>query len=362
MSVTAEIIDILDENGEVIGNVPREEAERDNHVTANVLVFLFTPAGKVWVQLRPKSKKHFPGMWDISACGGVHSGETPAKAAARETLEEAQLKVQLQHVESFLNVFPGQNGEEMRRMSHLFVGITDELPQADGVEVDGFKLWDPIKLRSDVEQNPGVYVPSFIVELDKALEAYQMSGRAPRLLKRTMFGNPVLRQTARRLSNAEISSAEIQELITDLRYTLAKKKYGVGLAAPQVGESVALSAIGIKPTPARPKLDPLNMVIINPVITETFGRRIGMWEGCMSCGMGKDTLFAKVPRYKKVKLAWYDEHGKHHEKAFEGFAAHVIQHETDHLNGVLFVDRVRDTKTYMMASEYRKRIANSKKV
>jgi peptide deformylase len=69
------------------------------------------------------------------------------------------------------------------------------------------------------------------------------------LLKLTRFGNPILREPTRRLSNSEIKSAQIQSLIRDIRHTNGLKKYGVGLAAPQVGESVALSVIGIKPTP-----------------------------------------------------------------------------------------------------------------
>jgi peptide deformylase len=178
-----------------------------------------------------------------------------------------------------------------------------------------------------------------------------------KILRRTQFGNPILRQVARRLSEDEIKSDDIQRLIANMRHTLVKKKYGVGLAAPQVGESVAISVIGIKPTPTRPNLKNYDMNIINPVITETFGSQTGMWEGCISCGTGNGMLFAKALRYKKVRLQWHDEKAQRHERIFDGFTAHVIQHETDHLNGVLFVDRVRDSKTYMTASEYKKRVA-----
>lgn len=183
-----------------------------------------------------------------------------------------------------------------------------------------------------------------------------MKAMADQLLRPTVFGNPLLREKAKRLGKSDIVSEDIQQLIADMKHTLEKKKYGVGLAAPQVGQGVALSVIGIKATPSRPDAEPFSTVIINPEVVETFGKRTGMWEGCISCGTGNSTLYGKVPRYRKVRLKWFDEAARQHERTFEGLAAHVIQHEVDHLNGVLFVDRVRDTKTYMMAGEYRKRI------
>ncbi len=186
-------------------------------------------------------------------------------------------------------------------------------------------------------------------------------GNNPKLLRRTVFGNPILRHPAKKLSRQEILSSEIQQLIADMRYTVAKKKYGVGLAAPQVGVSVALSVIAIKPTPTRPHLEPFESVIINPEIIEYHGRRQGMWEGCISCGTGNDTLYAKALRYKTITLRWLNERGEQHEQMLSGFPAHVAQHEVDHLNGILFVDRVRDAATFMMAAEYRKRIIKTRK-
>ncbi len=170
------------------------------------------------------------------------------------------------------------------------------------------------------------------------------------------FGNPILRENARRLEPTEILSSKIQTLIKDMYYTLKVKQYGVGLAAPQIGNPVALSVVGIKPTPTRPNLEVFDTVLINPVIIETFGRRSQMWEGCVSCGEGKNTLYAKVPRYKSIRLKWLDEKAIEHDEILKGFVAHVAQHETDHLNGVLFVDRVKDPKTYMLGDEYKKRI------
>lgn len=181
-----------------------------------------------------------------------------------------------------------------------------------------------------------------------------------KILKVTRFGNPILRSQTKRLTLEQIKSREIQGLIENMRYTLLKKEYGVGIAAPQVNVDVALSVIGIKPTPNRPNLEPFETVIINPEIIETYGNKRRLWEGCVSCGMGNDTLFAQVARYKRIKLRWIDEKAIRHEEVLEDFVAHVAQHEVDHLNGVLFVDRVKDSSTYMMADEYRKRIVNKK--
>ena len=164
-----EIIDVLNDNGEVIDTITREQAENGNHTTENVLIFIFNSLGQVWVQLRPKTKKHYPGMWDISACGGVLSGENHAECASRETLEETGLQPELHYVETFLNVFPGDNGETRKRLSHLYVGISDQQPQTNE-EVDEFKVWHPRELRDDIQNNPDAYIPSFMIELDKAVE------------------------------------------------------------------------------------------------------------------------------------------------------------------------------------------------
>lgn len=175
-----------------------------------------------------------------------------------------------------------------------------------------------------------------------------------KVLELTQFGNPVLRQVAQRLSADEITSPLVQDLIANMPFTLTSKKLGIGLAAPQVGESLALAVVHIQPTKLRPDVKSFELTIINPEITRTFGRRKQLWEGCISSGQGKTGLFAKVPRYKKIELSYLDENGKAHTKQFTGLPAHVIQHEVDHLNGVLFVDKVINTTTYMTYAEYLK--------
>jgi len=173
----------------------------------------------------------------------------------------------------------------------------------------------------------------------------------------TRFGNPILRQKTSDVTVDEIRSETIQQFIDELKVIIESKNYGVGLAAPQVGKSMRISVIDIKPTKLRPEVEKFSLTIINPVY-EGVGRRTPLWEGCLSSGAGKNTLYAKALRYKKIKATWVDESGAKHEQVLEGLPAHVFQHETDHLDGILFVDRVRDTKTYMMADEYRRRIIN----
>jgi peptide deformylase len=175
------------------------------------------------------------------------------------------------------------------------------------------------------------------------------------ILKLTYFGNPSLRKPVRNLSAKEIMSAEIQDLIADMRHTVDVKKYGVGLAAPQIGQAIALSIVSIKQTPSRPNTVNVEMVIINPKIVKTYGRRSQMWEGCISFGGGGLNFpYAKALRWSRVRVRYFDEKSKRHEKDFGGLLAHVLQHEIDHLHGILFVDRVKDSRTYAMVSEYKK--------
>ena len=155
---------------------------------------------------------------------------------------------------------------------------------------------------------------------------------------------------AQPLTSKEITAPFTQRLIEDMYYTLEKKRYGVGLAAPQVGSSLAIAVVGIKATPTRPGLKNEKLTLINPEIITFYGKKTGMWEGCIS----GSTLYAKAMRHKSIRIKWQDEKALMHEEDFDGLRAQVLQHEVDHLNGILFVDRVRDPKTYMTISEYKK--------
>lgn len=178
-----------------------------------------------------------------------------------------------------------------------------------------------------------------------------------KILKRREFGDPLLRKQARTLSNDEVLSEDTQTLIKNMRHTLIDIELGVALAAPQVGESVQLVVVAVRPTEHRKNVEPFDLVMINPEIIETFGKRTSMWEGCISSGKdGKAGLFAKVPRFKKVKVKYFDQQGEEHEDVFEELQAQIAQHEIGHLNGELFVDLVKDTKTYMTYDEYVKRV------
>lgn len=178
-------------------------------------------------------------------------------------------------------------------------------------------------------------------------------GQMAKVLRKTEFGNPILRNQNLKLSDKEILSPEIQQLVANMYYTLEHKKYGVGIAATQVGKNVAISVIDTKPTPTRPDLKRQKLTIINPIIVKTYGTKEPMWEGCIS----GSKLYALVPRYKKVRLRWKDEKAKLHQEDFGGFLAHVIQHEIDHLNGIIFLDKVEDTKSFMTFNEYKKMLA-----
>lgn len=145
-----------------------------------------------------------------------------------------------------------------------------------------------------------------------------------------------------------------------MSHTLVSEKLGVGLAAPQVGKSLAIAVIRIRPLPHRPKVKKLDLVLINPKVIEIAKTKKQMWEGCISAGLKSAGVFARVPRYQKVVVKYYDEIGRQHQRKLTGLPAQVVQHEIDHLDGTLFVDRVEDTKTYMTYSEYIKRIRDKK--
>lgn len=96
-------------------------------------------------------------------------------------------------------------------------------------------------------------------------------------LERVQFGDPVLREVSLELKADEILSREIQQLIKNMRHTLVDKKLGIALAAPRVGENIALVVVAVRPTDVRQDIEPFDAVLINPQITEKTGRRKSMW-------------------------------------------------------------------------------------
>jgi peptide deformylase len=161
------------------------------------------------------------------------------------------------------------------------------------------------------------------------------------LRKIAQLGEPVLRVPARRLAPEEIQSATIQTLITDMVETM-RDADGAGLAAPQVYEPYQLCLIELADNPRYPNLAPIPLTtLINPVITPLVSSElrdeeaIFVYEGCLSV----PGLRGRVRRPRKVRVQGLDGEGRPLDFTWEGFHAAVVQHEVDHLNATLFVDR-----------------------
>ncbi len=168
-----------------------------------------------------------------------------------------------------------------------------------------------------------------------------------RILPRTKFGNPILRKKTQSVSK-KVSDKFIQSMF----YTM-KRANGVGLAAPQVNKPWRLAVIEIKKTKTRPEIEPLGKtVIINPRIINHSKEVVNDWEGCLSL----PGIRGLVPRYKLITVTFTDTIGEKNILKLTGFQARVFQHEIDHLDGVLYIDRMRDLKTLMTLEEFKKRV------
>jgi len=167
------------------------------------------------------------------------------------------------------------------------------------------------------------------------------------ILKVARMGHPVLRARARALERAEITSPRIQKLIDDMIETMVEY-HGVGLAAPQVHESLRLfvAALDARESDAEEPSPPL--AIINPEITPLGSESVDDWEGCLSI----PDIRGRVPRAKEIRVRAYDRTGERIELRAANFSARVIQHETDHLDGVLFFDRMKGFETLTFLDEY----------
>ena len=162
------------------------------------------------------------------------------------------------------------------------------------------------------------------------------------------MGHPVLRRKARALDKSEIRSAAIQRLIDDMIDTMAEYR-GVGLAAPQIHESlrVFVAALnGDEEGEAGEADEPLTL--INPEITVIGSETVEDWEGCLSV----PDIRGRVPRAREISLRAWDRHGDRLDLRAHDFPARVIQHETDHLDGILFFDRMRSFETLTFLDEY----------
>jgi len=167
------------------------------------------------------------------------------------------------------------------------------------------------------------------------------------ILKVARMGHPLLRAKARPLERAEIRSASIQKLIDDMMETMSEY-HGVGLAAPQIHEGLRLFVAVIDDRNGDSEEEAEPMAIINPEISIVGTDVVEDWEGCLSI----PDIRGLVPRAREITLRAFDRTGARLELSASDFRARVIQHETDHLDGVLFFDRMRSFQSLTFLDEY----------
>jgi peptide deformylase len=168
------------------------------------------------------------------------------------------------------------------------------------------------------------------------------------ILKVARLGHPVLRRVAEVVPLTEISRPETQRFIDDMVETMHEYD-GVGLAAPQVHVSRQIAVIEAQSHPRYPDMAPIPLtVIINPVLTPVTEETAGDWEGCLSI----PDFRGLTPRSTAVRLEAYGRKGERIELTAKDFFARVLQHETDHLNGKVYLDRMRDFSTLAYLQEW----------
>lgn len=164
--------------------------------------------------------------------------------------------------------------------------------------------------------------------------------------KVTLLGHPVLRKVLRRLKPDEVRSDEIQRLVREMAATMQEYD-GVGIAGNQVGEDLAVFVMGL-PKGAKRLPGGIELtVVFNPEIRQIGTETEQDWEGCLSV----PDLRGPVTRMKKLELTGLGLDGKAFKKVYEGFPARVVQHETDHLNGLVYLDRMDGLKSLSYMSE-----------
>ncbi|MEN8121246.1 MAG: peptide deformylase [Bacteroidota bacterium] len=164
------------------------------------------------------------------------------------------------------------------------------------------------------------------------------------ILPVSIIGSPVLRKVAKDIDK---DYKDLSKFIEDMFETMYESD-GVGLASPQVGKSIRLFIIDATPMEEDdPSLKGFKKIFINAKITERSGEMVNMEEGCLSIpGIRED-----VRRADKIRIEYYDENFEFHDEYYEGISARVIQHEYDHIDGILFTDKI---------SPLRKRIIKGK--
>jgi peptide deformylase len=169
------------------------------------------------------------------------------------------------------------------------------------------------------------------------------------ILKILSYGNNKLR-----VSSSDINSdyPKLSELISNMFETMDKAE-GVGLAAPQIGENISLFVVDSKfmsnDFPDE-ELDNFRKVFINPYIEEYFGEDVSFREGCLSLPRISD----EVIRPDGILISWYDENFNLHKEKFTGVKSRIIQHEYDHLDGILYIDKLKPIKRKLLESKLKK--------
>lgn len=159
------------------------------------------------------------------------------------------------------------------------------------------------------------------------------------------MGNPALLKRAE--SVTDIDAPELQTLITDMFDTMAEAN-GAGLAAPQIGILQRVVIFGVQANPRYPDAETVpTTVLINPEIEMLGEEQESGWEGCLSI----PGMRGLVPRYQRIRYRGMDQHGAPVEREAEGFHARVVQHECDHLDGILYPFRIEDVRMFGFEDE-----------
>ena len=164
------------------------------------------------------------------------------------------------------------------------------------------------------------------------------------ILKVAHMGHPVLRHRAERLEKSDLRNPLMQKLIDDMIDTM-QEYHGVGLAAPQVHEDIRLFVAMLDDDPDE---DGDAVAIVNPEIVPVGDARNEGWEGCLSI----PDIRGLVSRFTSITVRGLDRHGRPLELSLQNFPARVVQHETDHLDGVLFLDRMASMRSLTYLEEY----------
>ncbi|MEX2369226.1 MAG: peptide deformylase [Candidatus Paceibacterota bacterium] len=153
-------------------------------------------------------------------------------------------------------------------------------------------------------------------------------------------GDPVLREVAKPVSKDQITSPEIKQIIADMKSALHDTKDGIAIAAPQIGKSVRIFIVSgaVFATEENPEAE--DMIFINPDIISTSRKKITLDEGCLSV-RGK---YGKTERSVQASVQAQDKNGVAFQLGASGLLAQIFQHETDHLDGVLFIDKATDVE------------------